>query len=46
MSQHLTFGANPRERKTVLPVKRIGGRLKQALDLMVWGNGERHYSAR
>lgn len=43
MSQHLTFGANPRERKTVLPVKRIGGRLKQALDLMVWGNGERHY---
>jgi hypothetical protein len=36
-------GANPRERKTVLPAKRIGGRLKQALDLMVWGNGERRY---
>jgi hypothetical protein len=26
-----------------LPVKRIGGRLKQALDLMVWGDGERRY---
>ena len=43
MSQYTAFGANPRERKTVLPVKRIGGRLKQALDLMVWGNGERRY---
>src|SRR5215472_83385 len=43
MSQHVTFGANPRERKTVLPAKRIGGRLKQALDLMVWGDGERRY---
>ena len=43
MSQYPAFGANPRERKTVLPVKRIGGRLKQALDLMVWGNGERRY---
>ena len=43
MAQHLAFGANPRERKTVIPVKRIGGRLKQALDLMVWGDGERRY---
>jgi hypothetical protein len=43
MPQHLAFGANPRERKTVLPAKRIGGRLKQALDLMVWGDGERRY---
>jgi hypothetical protein len=43
MPQHLAFGANPRERKTVLPTKRIGGRLKQALDLMVWGDGERRY---
>ena len=43
MPQHLVFGANPRERKTVIPVKRIGGRLKQALDLMVWGDGERRY---
>ena len=43
MPQHLTFGANPRERKSVLPAKRIGGRLKQALDLMVWGDGERRY---
>jgi hypothetical protein len=43
MPQHLAFGANPRARKTVLPVKRIGGRLKQALDLMVWGDGERRY---
>jgi hypothetical protein len=43
MSQYPAFGANPRERKTVLPAKRIGGRLKQALDLMVWGNGERRY---
>ena len=43
MSQYLAFGANPRERKTVLPAKRIGGRLKQALDLMVWGDGERRY---
>jgi hypothetical protein len=43
MSQQVTFGANPRERKTVLPAKRIGGRLKQALDLMVWGDGERRY---
>ena len=43
MSQYPAFGANPRERKTVLPVKRIGGRLKQALDLMVWGTGERRY---
>jgi len=43
MPQQLTFGANPRERKTVLPAKRIGGRLKQALDLMVWGDGERRY---
>jgi hypothetical protein len=43
MSQNLIFGANPRERKTVLPAKRIGGRLKQALDLMVWGDGERRY---
>ena len=43
MPQHLAFGANPRERKTVLPAKRIGGRLKQALDLMVWGDGERGY---
>jgi hypothetical protein len=43
MSQYLPFGANPRERKTVLPAKRIGGRLKQALDLMVWGDGERRY---
>jgi hypothetical protein len=42
MSQYPT-GANPRERKTVLPAKRIGGRLKQALDLMVWGDGERRY---
>jgi hypothetical protein len=41
--QHLAFGANPRERKTVLPAKRIGGRLKQALDLMVWGDGVRRY---
>ena len=43
MPQDLAFGANPRERKTVLPAKRIGGRLKQALDLMVWGDGERRY---
>ena len=43
MSQSVAFGANPRERKTVLPAKRIGGRLKQALDLMVWGDGERRY---
>jgi hypothetical protein len=43
MPQHLASGANPRERKTVVSVKRIGGRLKQALDLMVWGNGERRY---
>jgi hypothetical protein len=43
MPQHLTFGTNPRERKTVLPTKRIGGRLKYALDLMVWGDGERRY---
>jgi hypothetical protein len=43
MPQHVAFGANPRERKTVLPAKRIGGRLKQALDLMVWGDGERRY---
>jgi hypothetical protein len=43
MSQYLPFGANPRERKTILPAKRIGGRLKQALDLMVWGDGERRY---
>jgi hypothetical protein len=39
----VAFAANPRERKTVLPAKRIGGRLKQALDLMVWGDGERRY---
>src|SRR6516162_4204625 len=43
MPQYPAFGANPRERKTVLPTKRIGGRLKQALDLMVWGDGERRY---
>jgi len=43
MPQHVAFGANPRERKTVVPVKRIGGRLKQALDLMVWGDGKRRY---
>ena len=43
MPQSLAFGANPRDRRTRLPVKRIGGRLKQALDLMVWGDGERRY---
>jgi hypothetical protein len=43
MPQNLAFGANPRERRNVIPVKRIGGRLKQALDLMVWGDGNRRY---
>src|SRR6516162_9024875 len=43
MPQYPTFGANPRERKTVIPAKRIGGRLKQALDLMIWGDGDRRY---
>jgi hypothetical protein len=43
MPNNIAFGAKPRERKTVTPVNRIGGRLKLALDLMVWGNGERRY---
>ena len=43
MPQHLAFGANPRERRNVIPAKRIGGRLKQALDLMIWGDGKRRY---
>jgi hypothetical protein len=43
MTQAVAFGAKPRERRNVIPAKRIGGRLKQALDLMVWGNGERRY---
>jgi hypothetical protein len=43
MPQHVAFAANPRERRNVTPAKRIGGRLKQALDLMVWGDGERRY---
>jgi hypothetical protein len=43
MPQSLAFGANPRDRRTRLPVKRIGGRLKQALDLMIWGDGTRRY---
>jgi hypothetical protein len=41
--QHLAFGAKPRERRNVIPAKRIGGRLKLALDLMIWGDGERRY---
>ena len=43
MPNNVAFTDNPRERKTVTPAKRIGGRLKLALDLMVWGNGERRY---
>ena len=43
MTQAVAFAANPRERRNVIPAKRIGGRLKQALDLMVWGDGERRY---
>jgi hypothetical protein len=43
MSQPVAFGANPRERRNTIPAKRIGGRLKQALDLMIWGDGERRY---
>jgi hypothetical protein len=43
MPQHVAFAANPRERRNTIPAKRIGGRLKQALDLMIWGDGERRY---
>ena len=43
MSQHVAFAANPRERRNVIPAKRIGGRLKHALDLMTWGDGVRRY---
>jgi hypothetical protein len=43
MTDQIAFAANPRERRNRLPVKRVGGRLKQALDLMVWGDGERRY---
>ena len=43
MPQHVAFGAKPRERRNVIPAKRIGGRLKHALDLMIWGDGERRY---
>jgi hypothetical protein len=43
MPQHIAFGAHPRERRNVIPIKRIGGRLKQALDLMIWGDGKRRY---
>jgi hypothetical protein len=43
MSQHVAFAVNPRERRNVIPAKRIGGRLKHALDLMTWGDGVRRY---
>ena len=43
MPQHVAFAANPRERRNVIPAKRIGGRLKHALDLMTWGDGVRRY---
>jgi hypothetical protein len=43
MPHNVAFAANPRERRNVIPAKRIGGRLKQALDLMIWGDGERRY---
>ena len=33
----------PREHRNRIPANRVAGRLKQALDLMVWGNGERAY---
>jgi hypothetical protein len=43
MPNNVAFAANPRERRNVIPAKRIGGRLKHALDLMIWGDGERRY---